>query len=62
LDLITITPEISAEEGIRQIRQLIGKWLSNENVTPQQTVASVANVLLGTRLGPDESNDRNADA
>lgn len=62
MDILTATPEISAEEGIRQIRQLIGKWFSDESVSPQQALASVANVLLGTRLDTDESNVRNTTA
>lgn len=52
-----MTPEISAEDGIRQIRQVIGKWFSDEGISAQQALASVANVLLGTRLDSNESND-----
>jgi hypothetical protein len=57
LDILTVTPEISAEDGIRQIRQVIGKWFSDEGISAQQALASVANVLLGTRLDSNESND-----
>lgn len=55
-------PEISAEDGIRQIRQVIGKWFSDESVSPQQALANVATVLLGTRLATDESKDQNTPA
>jgi hypothetical protein len=55
LDVLTVTPEISAEDGIRQIRQVIGSWFSDESISPQQALASVANVLLGTRLDTNES-------
>lgn len=57
-----MTPEISAEDGIRQIRQVIGKWFSDESISPQQALASVANVLLGTRLDSNESNDSSTPA
>lgn len=50
-----MTPEISAEDGIRQIRQVVGKWFSDESISAQQALASVADVLLGTRLDDNES-------
>lgn len=55
-------PEVSAEEGIRLIRQVIGKWFSDESVSPQQALANVANVLLGTRLDTDDFKDRSTSA
>lgn len=51
----TDTGQVSADEGIRQIRLKITEWFNSEDADPLETLVAIGSVVLAVYLAPAEA-------